>query len=58
MRRIRGSDVASRGADIYLRDWNIKYELRNRAMIYDYVSKIQVTPNVVLRTIYKNCMML
>lgn len=24
-----------RQADIYLRDWSIKHELRNRAMVYD-----------------------
>lgn len=28
----------SRQTDVYLRDWSIKNELRNRAMVYDYVS--------------------
>lgn len=28
----------SKQTDVYLRDWSIKNELRNRAMVYDYVS--------------------
>lgn len=39
MTRIRNGG-SSRQSDIYLRDWSIKNELRNRAMLYDYVSLI------------------
>lgn len=34
-----------RQADIYLRDWSIKHELRNRAMVYD-TGGISITPYV------------
>lgn len=37
MTRIRNGGCP-RQSDIYLRDWSIKNELRNRALLYDYVS--------------------
>lgn len=40
-----------RQADIYLRDWSIKHELRNRAMVYD-TGGISITPYVSIFCVY------